>query len=123
MLQVILQGIDLRINGELVPGCGILDQSFISQSKGKELDGVQHLKREVGEAEGSPVKDVPRPTDQFLALNVFFRPILPNNVKLPCTSDHIYWYRSTIWNQRQQYRFTGIHIDTSLSYGLILDSL
>jgi len=73
-----LAGIDFRINGELVPGAeSWINLSFLRARE--QLDGIQHLKREVGEAEGVPVSDVPRPTDQFMNLNVFFQDYLPNN--------------------------------------------
>ncbi len=73
-----LTGIDLRINGELVPGAeSWINLSFLRARE--HIDGVQHLKREVGQAEGVPVRDVPRPTDQFMTLNVFFQDYLPNN--------------------------------------------
>jgi hypothetical protein len=73
-----LAGIDFRINGELVPGAeSWINVSFLRARE--KLDGVQHLKREVGEVEGVPVSDVPRPTDQFMNLNVFFQDYLPNN--------------------------------------------
>lgn len=73
-----LAGIDFRINGELVPGAeSWINLSFLRARE--QLDGIQHLKREVGEAEGVPVNDVPRPTDQFMNLNVFFQDYLPNN--------------------------------------------
>lgn len=73
-----LAGIDLRINGELVPGA----ESWINLSllrAREKLTGVQHLQREIGEEEATPVADVPRPTDQFLTLNVFFQDYLPGN--------------------------------------------
>ena len=41
--------------------------------------GIQHLDREVGQREGTPVKDVPRPTDQFLSISTFFQDYLPRN--------------------------------------------
>jgi hypothetical protein len=73
-----LAGIDFRINGELVPGAeSWINISFLRARE--HLDGIQHLKREVGEVEGVPVDDVPRPTDQFMNLNVFFQDYLPNN--------------------------------------------
>jgi hypothetical protein len=73
-----LTGIDFRINGELVPGAeSWLNISFLRARE--KLDGVQHLKREEGEEEGVPVNDVPRPTDQFMNLNLFFQDYLPNN--------------------------------------------
>lgn len=71
-------GIDLRLNGEFVPGA----ESWINLSllrTRERLTGVQHLEREIGEAEGQPVADVPRPTDQFLTLSMFFQDYLPKN--------------------------------------------
>ena len=58
-------GLDLRLNGEFVPGA----ESWINISllRAREaLDGVQHLKRDIGDEEATAVDDVPRPTDQFL---------------------------------------------------------
>ncbi len=73
-----LAGLDLRINGELVPGAeSWINLSFLRARE--KFDGIQHLKREVGQAEGTSVNDVPRPTDQFMTLNVFFQDYLPNN--------------------------------------------
>ncbi|HZV71970.1 MAG TPA: carboxypeptidase-like regulatory domain-containing protein [Saprospiraceae bacterium] len=73
-----LAGVDMRINGELVPGAeSWINLSFLRARE--KFDGIQHLKRDIGEAEGSPVADVPRPTDQFMTLNVFFQDYLPNN--------------------------------------------
>ncbi len=73
-----LTGVDLRINGELVPGAeSWINLSFLRARE--KINGVQHLKREVGQLEGTPVADVPRPTDQFMTLNVFFQDYLPDN--------------------------------------------
>lgn len=71
-------GIDLRINGEFVPGA----ESWINLSflRAREfLYDVEHLRREIGETEGVPVDDVPRPTDQFMTLAIFFQDHLPRN--------------------------------------------
>lgn len=73
-----VMGLDVRLNGEFVPGA----ESWINLSilRAREaLDGVQHLKREIGSRDGKPVKDVPRPTDQLVNLNVFFQDYFPNN--------------------------------------------
>jgi hypothetical protein len=71
-------GIDFRLNGELVPRAeSWVNLSFLRAREA--IDGIQHMEREVGEVEGEPVKDVPRPTDQFMTLNVFFQDYLPNN--------------------------------------------
>ncbi|GJM34020.1 MAG: TonB-dependent receptor [Saprospiraceae bacterium] len=71
-------GVDFRINGEFVPGA----ESWINLSflKAKEkLDGVQHLKREVGQSEATPVDYVSRPTDQFMTMSMFFQDYLRRN--------------------------------------------
>ena len=73
-----LTGLDLRINGELVPGAeSWINISFLRARE--KFNDIQHLTRDIGEEEATPVKDVPRPTDQFLTLNVFFQDYLPNN--------------------------------------------
>ncbi len=73
-----LAGLDLRINGELVPGAeSWINLSFLRARE--RFDDIQHLKRDIGQDEATEVKDVPRPTDQFMTLNVFFQDYLPNN--------------------------------------------
>lgn len=71
-------GLDLRLNGEFVPGA----ESWINLSflKAREsLNGVEHLRREIGQPDSTVVGDVPRPTDQFMTLSVFFQDYLPQN--------------------------------------------
>ncbi len=71
-------GLDMRINGEFVPGA----ESWINLSllrAREKLDGIQHRQREVGQAEGVNVADVRRPTDQLLTLSIFFQDYLPRN--------------------------------------------
>ncbi len=71
-------GIDFRLNGELVPNA----ESWINLSlmrTRERFHNIQHLKRELGVDEAIEVKDVPRPTDQLVTLNVFFQDYLPNN--------------------------------------------
>ncbi len=73
-----ITGIDFRINGEFVPDA----ESWINLSilRAREsINGVQHLVREVGDPEATPVDDVPRPTDQLVSLSMFFQDYLPNN--------------------------------------------
>lgn len=71
-------GIDFRLNGEFVPGAeSWFNLSFLRARE--SLDGVQHLKREYGEPGAAPVKDVPKPTDQFMTLSVFFQDYFPKN--------------------------------------------
>ncbi len=71
-------GLDLRLNGEFVPGA----ESWINLSlltAREKLNGIQHLRREVGQEEATPVEYVPRPTDQLVTLSVFFQDYLPKN--------------------------------------------
>ena len=71
-------GLDLRINGEFVPGA----ESWVNLSflRAKEsLNDVTHLRFE--DASSGPVETeyVPRPTDQFFNISVFFQDYLPQN--------------------------------------------
>lgn len=73
-----ITGIDMRLNGEFVPGAeSWFNISLLSARE--RLDGVEHLRREVGQAQAEVVKDVPRPTDQFMTLSIFFQDYLPKN--------------------------------------------
>ncbi len=72
-------GIDFRLNGEFVPG----SESWINLSflKTREsLKGIQHLRFNPDDPEHpKEVKYVPRPTDQVMALSMFFQDYLPSN--------------------------------------------
>jgi hypothetical protein len=71
-------GVDLRLNGEFVPGAeSWFNLSFLRARE--SLVGIQHLRREFGEPQAEEVNDVPRPTDQFMTLSVFFQDYLPKN--------------------------------------------
>ena len=71
-------GVDLRVNGEFVPGAeSWVNLSFLRTRE--RLLGVKHLSREVGREEATEEPDVPRPTDQFMTLSVFFQDYLPKN--------------------------------------------
>ncbi len=71
-------GLDMRLNGEFVPGAeSWINLSFLRARE--RLNGVQHLFREIGDAEATEVKYVPRPTDQFMTLSMFFQDYLPRN--------------------------------------------
>jgi hypothetical protein len=77
-MQGYVAGVDLRLNGEFVPGAeSWFNLSFLRARE--SLVGIQHLKREFGEPEAVEVDDVPRPTDQFMTLSVFFQDYLPKN--------------------------------------------
>ena len=71
-------GLDMRLNGEFVPGTeSWINVSFLSTRE--SLDGVEHRRREVGQTEGVTVSTVPRPTDQFMTVSMFFQDYLPKN--------------------------------------------
>ena len=72
-------GLDLRINGEFVPG----SESWINISflRAREnILAVQHLEPNSADPENpTEVSDVPRPTDQLMTLAMYFQDYLPNN--------------------------------------------
>ncbi|MGB3226785.1 MAG: carboxypeptidase-like regulatory domain-containing protein [Saprospiraceae bacterium] len=71
-------GWDNRINGEFVPGVeSWVNLSFLRTRE--KINGVQHKERDIQNPEGQAVADVPRPTDQFFALGLFFQDYLPGN--------------------------------------------
>ncbi len=71
-------GIDLRINGEFVPGAeSWVNLSFLKARE--QLNGVEHLTREVGDSTATSVNFVPRPTDRLFTVNMFFQDYLPRN--------------------------------------------
>ncbi len=75
-----IMGWDFRLNGEFVPGAeSWINLSFLSARE--SLNGVNHLRYQVVDSVRVPVtvKDVPRPTDQFMTLNMFFQDYLPHN--------------------------------------------
>ncbi len=73
-----VMGWDMRINGEFVPGAeSWINLSFLRARE--SITDVQHKKRDVGDAAGVNVSEVPRPSDQLLTLAVFFQDYLPRN--------------------------------------------
>ena len=71
-------GLDMRINGEFVPGAeSWINLSFLRTRE--SINGVDHMRRDLGDTEGRVVADVPRPTDQFMTLSMFFQDYLPRN--------------------------------------------
>ena len=71
-------GLDLRLNGEFVPGAeSWFNLSFLRDREA--FDDIEHQRRERGQLEGIVVKDVPRPSDRFMNLSVFFQDYLPKN--------------------------------------------
>jgi hypothetical protein len=71
-------GLDFRVNGEFVPGAeSWVNLSFLRARE--KLDGIQHLRRKIGQENATEVSDVPRPTDRFMTLSMFFQDYLPRN--------------------------------------------
>ncbi len=71
-------GIDLRVNGEFVPGAeSWVNISFLRARE--SITGVQHLSRGIGDTIDTEISTVRRPTDRFMNLNVFFQDYLPMN--------------------------------------------
>ncbi|MCS6928155.1 MAG: TonB-dependent receptor [Saprospiraceae bacterium] len=74
-------GLDVRINGEFVPGAeSWVNLSFLRTREA--LYNVQHFVRKIGQRQGTPVRDVPRPTDRFFTFSTFFQDYLPKNPNL-----------------------------------------
>jgi hypothetical protein len=71
-------GLDLRLNGEFVPGAESWLNFSLLRTREK-LNGIQHLKREVGDTTSIPVNDVARPTDRLMTVSMFFQDYLRDN--------------------------------------------
>jgi hypothetical protein len=117
-------GIDLRLNGEFVPG----EESWVNLSflrAREKLDNIEHYKFEVGSTDTVFVSDVARPTDQLMFLSVFFQDHLP---KRPGFRTHINLTIGTGWpfgipnnnrEPRNTYRFSPYHrVDIGFSFRL-----
>ncbi|MCB0688176.1 MAG: carboxypeptidase-like regulatory domain-containing protein, partial [Saprospiraceae bacterium] len=76
-----VMGLDMRLNGEFVKGAeSWINLSFLSAKEA--LNGVQHIKISEGGKDRKEVNYVPRPTDQFMTLSVFFQDHLRRNENL-----------------------------------------
>ncbi len=70
-------GIDFRINGEFAEGQESWVNLSLLRSRERFID-VQHLARGVApDTAAVAINDVPRPTDQFASLSIFFQDYLP----------------------------------------------
>ena len=117
-------GVDFRINGEFVPGA----ESWINLSilKAREsLDDVVHLRRDVGQTEAREVNDVPRPTDQFMTLAMFFQDYLPRNENFKMNLNFTvgtglpFGLKDNNQTFRNTYRYKAYHrVDIGFSYQL-----
>jgi hypothetical protein len=71
-------GLDVRLNGEFVEGAeSWVNLSFLRTRE--RINGVQHMAREIGDASGHAVADVPRPTDRLMTMSMFFQDYLRKN--------------------------------------------
>lgn len=117
-------GLDMRVNGEFVPGAeSWINLSFLRARE--RIDGVQHIVREIGDVEGQNVNDVPRPTDQFMTLAMFFQDHLPKNENFKMHLNFTvgtglpYGLRGNNTVFRNTYRFRPYHrVDLGFSIGL-----
>ena len=71
-------GLDVRLNGEFVPGAESWVNFSLLRTR-ESIAGIQHQAREIGDTEGRPVADVPRPTDRFFTISTFFQDYLRTN--------------------------------------------
>ncbi len=122
-----IAGIDMRLNGEFVPGAeSWINLSFLRARE--SLNGVTHLRRKRGEREGSEVKDVPRPTDRFMTLTMFFQDYLPKNknfkthINLSFGTGLPFGLKDRNTTYRNTYRFSAYHrVDIGFSVQLWKD--
>ena len=72
-------GIDIRLNGEFVPGAeSWINLSFLSTKE--NIIDIDHLQYNSDNPENPLVQSsVPRPTDRLMSLSMFFQDYLPNN--------------------------------------------
>jgi hypothetical protein len=115
-------GLDLRINGEFVPGAeSWVNLSFLTARE--SIEGVQHLRRERGDTLSTEVGNVPRPTDRFFTLAMFFQDYLPSNDRFKMNlnfsfgSGLPFGLRGNNIVYRNTYRFKAYHrVDIGFAY-------
>ncbi|MBX2817044.1 MAG: TonB-dependent receptor [Saprospiraceae bacterium] len=74
-------GLDLRLNGQFVKGAeSWINLSFLRARE--RLIGVEHIRLDEGGENMRSVSDVPRPSDQFMTLSMFFQDHLRRNENL-----------------------------------------
>ena len=117
-------GIDLRLNGEFVPGVeSWVNLSFLSAKE--RLTGVEHLKRERGDSTGVPTKYVSRPTDQLFTFSMFFQDYLRNNKNIRVSLNIVlgsglpFGLKDDNIVYRNTYRLSSYHrVDLAFSFAL-----
>ncbi|MEM6964799.1 MAG: TonB-dependent receptor [Bacteroidota bacterium] len=117
-------GIDLRVNGEFVPGAeSWVNLSFLRARE--SINGVQHFTQEIGDTVATAVSTVPRPTDRFFNLNVFFQDYLPMNenfkmhLNLSVGTGLPFGLQENNIVRRNTFRFSAYHrVDIGFSFQL-----
>ena len=117
-------GLDLRVNGEFVPGAESWINFSLLQAR-ERLDGIQHMVREIGDSTGRVVNFVPRPTDQLFTMSMFFQDYLPKNenfkthVQFTVGSGLPFGLRGDNQVFRNTFRFSPYHrVDIGFSFSL-----
>lgn len=117
-------GIDLRVNGEFVPGAeSWVNISFLRARE--SITGVQHLSRGIGDTIDTEISTVRRPTDRFMNLNVFFQDYLPKNenfkmhLNLSVGTGLPFGLKENNIVRRNQFEFSAYHrVDIGFAYQL-----
>ena len=117
-------GMDLRINGEFVPGAeSWINLSFLTARE--NITEIDHMRREVGESEGQVVSSVPRPTDRAFNIAMYFQDYLPSNnnfkmnLNLSVGTGLPFGLRDNNTVYRNTYRYKPYHrIDIGFAYQL-----
>jgi len=95
-------GIDIRVNGNFVPNTeSWINFSFLRTREA--ITGIQHRQLEFGNPDGKAVKNVPRPSDRFMNLSIFFQDHFPRFKRLET--------------------YVNYNFGTGLPYGLDIDNL
>ena len=71
-------GLDMRLNGEFVPGAESWFNLSILRVR-ESLFGIQHQRFDQSESTFVDVSEVARPTDQLVSMTIFFQDYLPRN--------------------------------------------
>jgi len=117
-----IAGLDMRLNGEFVPGAeSWVNLSFLRARE--SLTGVQHLA--FSDSTNVETKNVPRPTDQFMTLSMFFQDYLPRNrnfkthLNLTVGTGLPFGIKDNNQILRNAFRFRAYHrVDIGFSYQL-----
>ena len=73
-----VMGIDLRVNGEFVPGAESWVNLSVLSAKEQIID-IQHKRRYLGDSTDTDVNFVSRPSDQLVSFSTYFQDYLPRN--------------------------------------------